>query len=408
MGVPTGAQAVQRRQTIPDISTITPLTTILPEIIEHGPLDDASIDSLVAKITGGSLAARSELHARQTTSTNGPFLSYINGQVLPGSGIDPDCADFQVEGPIIGIEAAMGSSNIVGLKLTSIAGNSTTLAGTNQASPAPGAFQFDGNERITEFIVKESDFNQVLGFTFKTDAGKSYSALSLSLTDSASFDITAFKDKSIPVGSGIIARIRGTKCPSILGSFGIDFLDDLSSIAISNISYSGFTNNIAPSGPGSVLTVGSQILDNRNSSIQQQMSLITSDATTVSSSITTALSWKVGGSVAVKTGAEIPFLVKSEVTATASWEVNPSKSDTELTQTTVTNSATFQLNCPAKKFCVGSATFQTFKLSVSVEATFSAVTKSGNSYNWVQKGTYNGSDSLAMKLTIDEVDPAST
>lgn len=71
--------------------------------------------------------------------------------------------------------------------------------------------------------------------------------------------------------------------------------------------------------------MGSQILDNRNSSIQQQMSLITSDATTVSSSITTALSWKVGGSVAVKTGAEIPFLVKSEVTATASWEVNPSK-----------------------------------------------------------------------------------
>ncbi|KAH8589189.1 hypothetical protein B0O99DRAFT_725837 [Bisporella sp. PMI_857] len=408
LSAPANVQAIEARQDISNIVTITPSPTFTPEVVKHGPLDEAAIADLVQKLTGTSLKAREpepQLQTRQFTSTNGAFLSYLHGPNLPGS--SPDCPEFLVDGPIQSIEASMGSSNIRGLKLKSIAGVETDVTGDpNEANPAPGVFEFGANERITEFIVKEGSFNQVHGFSFKTDAGNSYQAFSRFLTD-PEFDPSGVKDNSIPVGSGIIARIQGTQCNTgIFGSFGIDFLDDLASIQITNITYSGFTNNIAPSGAGSTLSVGSVILDNRNSSIQQSMALTTSDATTKSSSITTTLSWKVGGSVTVKTEASIPFLAKSEVTASTNWEVNPSSSDTELTQTTVTRSATFTLACPARKFCVGAASFTTFKLDVNLEATFSAVTKSGQAYNWVQKGTFKGSDSLAMKLTIDEVDSA--
>ena len=118
---------------------------IVPDIIDHGPLDQASIDALVANITGGtirtksirtkSIRARSELHTRQaaTITKNGPFLSYLNGLNLPGT--EPTCPEFLVEGPILGLEAAMGSSNIRGLKLTSIAGNSTDISGLVSSEP---------------------------------------------------------------------------------------------------------------------------------------------------------------------------------------------------------------------------------------------------------------------------------
>ena len=164
-----------------------------------------------------------------------------------------------------------------------------------------------------------------MGFTFKTDSGHSYNALSDVAKNGAP---SLMVKNSLPVGSGIIARIRGTVCNfgstnnfGQIGAFGIEFLDELRSISITNMTYSGFTDNIAPAGPGNSLTVGSEILDNRGSSIQQQMMLITSDAVTKSHEVSIHGAFMIGGSLTWDVSAGIPDVSSTRVSTSVNWAV---------------------------------------------------------------------------------------
>lgn len=78
-----------------------------------------------------------------------------------------------------------------------------------------------------------------------------------------------------------------------------------------------------------------------------------------------------------------------------------------MTAATTTRAGTFNLACPAGKFCTARAFFTQFKLDVKIEATFTATTKSGGTWNWVQSGKYKGADSLAMQFNVTEVNNVS-
>lgn len=71
---------------------------------------------------------------------------------------------------------------------------------------------------------------------------------------------------------------------------------------------------------------------------------------------------------------------------------------------TITRGTTISLACPAGKFCLGTSFVTIFNIDVNIEATFRATTKSGAIYEWVQTGTYEGADSFALELRIDESD----
>ena len=205
-----------------------------------------------------------------------------------------------------------------GFIVTDSSSNTTNITGL--AGTSAGQFAFNSNERIKEFNVFVSDV-QFLGFNFTTDAGRSYNAL----TSIGQLNVATNPAVSVNVGSGIIGRIRGGLCSNgIVANVGSDFIDNLSSIGISNISYSGFTNNIAPSGPGTTLSVGSEILDNRNSSVQQTISIQTTDAVTTQHSVTVSQNWQVGNSISIESGADIPFITSGKVSTEVNWQISGS------------------------------------------------------------------------------------
>lgn len=155
---------------------------------------------------------------------------------------------------------------------------------------------------------------------FDTDAGNSFEVLGDTFSHPESTGPTWV---DIPVGSGILARLRGTNCDSmeIFGSFGVDFLDELNSISISNIDYEGFASSIMPAGRGTQMSVGSQILDNRNSSASQTITLMTTDAVTESRTINTQIRALVGGSVAVEGKVGVPLISEGSVRTEANWQL---------------------------------------------------------------------------------------
>jgi hypothetical protein len=107
----------------------------------------------------------------------------------------------------------------------------------------------------------------------------------------------------------------------IFGSFGVDFLDELGSISISNIDYEGLASSIMPAGRGTQMSVGSQILDNRNSSASQTITLQTTDAVTESRTINTQIRALVGGSVAVEGKVGVPLISEGSVRTEANWQL---------------------------------------------------------------------------------------
>lgn len=213
-----------------------------------------------------------------------------------------------------------GSTNLRGIKATSYSGNTSELH--SNVSLADAEFTFKDNERITNFSIARTsaDSIYVSGMRFDTDAGNSFEVLgsTFSLPDS-----TGPTWVDIPVGSGILARLRGTNCDSmeIFGSFGVDFLDELNSISISNIDYEGFANSIMPAGRGTQMSVGSQILDNRNSSVSQTITLQTTDAVTESRTVNTQIRALVGGSVAVEGKVGVPLISEGSVRTEANWQL---------------------------------------------------------------------------------------
>lgn len=72
--------------------------------------------------------------------------------------------------------------------------------------------------------------------------------------------------------------------------------------------------------------------------------------------------------------------------------------------TVTTRGTMFPLACPAGKFCRAQAFFTQFQMDVKVNATMTATTDAGETYSWIQSGTYKGADSLAMQFNVTEVD----
>lgn len=290
-------------------------------IVKREPDVEALAPSFTKK-TDASLAERgSKTHAlaARETGTDGALLTWIDGDSGPNI---QSCPDFSINGPFTSIHAIMGSSTPRGIEATSYGGNSTSVIAGDTVVDA-GVFTFADNERVTGFQVAQySGTSAVSGFRFDTDAGNSYEALGTVITDT---NVPTWTN--ISVGSGIMARIRGTNCANssgLLGMFGIDFLDELDSISITNMDYSGFTSNIMPAGDGTQMSVGSQVLDNRNSSVEQTITLLTTDAVTQSHTVTTDIHATVGGSVTVEAEVGVPLISSGKTTAEANWEIGAS------------------------------------------------------------------------------------
>lgn len=303
--------------------TIEPSHNITPIVTEIEEITGADLQGLIDQVENGidKLFSRTEALAPRETGTEGALLTFIDGDFMPGA--DPACEDFVINGPFTTIHAFMGTGNVRGISATSFGGNTTEIY-SGETIVDPGEFTFTENERITKFsIARIRASKSVSGFTFETDAGNTYSALGGIIEDGSNTPTY----EELNVGSGILARIRGTNCQSnlgIFGSFGVDFLDELDSISISNIDYDGFTNNIMPTGAGTQLSIGSQILDNRNSSEKQTITLTTTDAITQQRTITTEIRAHVGGSVAVEGSVGIPFVSSGKVTTEANWQLEKS------------------------------------------------------------------------------------
>lgn len=299
--------------------TVDPAHNVTPTITEIGELSEQELEDLINEIKEGasSLFSRTEALQARETGTEGALLTYIGGGILPGA--NQGCEDFVLNGPFTSIHPLMGSSNIRAITATSFTGNTTEIKASDEFND-PKEYKFANNERITKFSIAtvEPDV-AVAGFTFETDAGNKYEALSQRILDGLTPVYT-----DLAVGSGILARIRGTNCGAVngvFGSFGVDFLDELDSISISNIDYSGFTDNIMPAGSATQLSVGSQILDNRNSSEKQTITLTTTDAVTEQRTITTQIRAMVGGSVSVEASVGVPLISSGKTTATADWQI---------------------------------------------------------------------------------------
>ncbi|KAB2571228.1 hypothetical protein DBV05_g10109 [Lasiodiplodia theobromae] len=394
-----------------DDTVVDPPKDITPIINQIESLTPSELEELIDSVKDGKFTKRDAVYPRQSTAvaaeptTDGPFLSYLDGWAKPGT--NENCTDFTLNGPFTSIHAAMGSSNVRGIKVVSASGNATEITAGTETIVDPGLFTFESNERVAKFSIAKlpGTADTVSGFSFETDAGRKYEALTSLITENK---VTP-EWTDIPVGAGIIARIRGTNCEGlgVFGSFGVDLLDNLDSISITNIDYEGFTNSIMPSGAGTQVTVGSQVVDNRNSSVQQTISLQTTDTITRQRTVTTQSHWQVGGSVGMEGKVGIPLISEGSVKAEFNWQVQQLTSDAEMENSVTTRSGTFPLACPAGKFCTAKAFFTQFKLDVNMNATFTATTKSGATYDWVQSGEYKGADSLAMQFNVTEVNSVS-
>ncbi|KAF9873160.1 hypothetical protein CkaCkLH20_09323 [Colletotrichum karsti] len=385
------------------------LESIVPDIIQHGPLDDAALERLQESLTASTRPTptpKPERVKRQATSTaqgsltiatSDAFVSVDVGDINLIDNNPANCHSQTLNGPIQALHTWMGSTNVRAMNITASGGNTTAITSKLDEPFDAGAFTFDNNERIKEFWILENR-GSFLGFNFTTASGKTYSAMAQTIRDPPPM-------VKVPIGSGILGRMRVQYCDiGLIGHVGWDFIDDLQSVSISNLAYSGFTDNIMPSGPGTTVTVGSQILDNRNSSTEQMITIQTTDAVTKSHTISVANQWQVGGKVAVEAEAGIPFIGKTKVTTEFNWQVGKTTTEDDMQSETLTKSSTVNLKCPAKKYCVGSSFYTNFKMDVDVEATFRAKTKSGKEFFWVQKGKYSGADSLALQLQVDEAD----
>ncbi|KAF3798791.1 hypothetical protein GCG54_00008247 [Colletotrichum gloeosporioides] len=375
----------------PDRVTVpASLQTITPKIVQHGPLDDAALarlqDSLTAsnRPTPSSEPSRAKRQAASTATgntltiaTSDAFVSVDVGDINLIDNNPADCHSETLNGPLQALQVFMGAANIRAMNITASGGNTTSITSKLDGSTDAGSFTFENNERIKEFWVMEQA-GTFLGFNFTTETGKTYSAMAQTLRDPPPMT-------KVPIGSGILGRIRVQWCDiGLIGHVGWDFIDDLQSVSISNLAYSGFTDNIMPSGPDDTI--------------------MTMDAVTKSHTVSVANMWTVGGKIGVETEAGIPFIGKSKVSTEFNWQVGKTTTEEDTQSETLTKSSTVNLKCPAKKYCVGSSFYTSFKMDVDVTATFRATTKTGKDFFWEQKGKYSGADSLALQLQVDEAD----
>lgn len=155
------------------------------------------------------------------------------------------------------------------------------------------------------------------GLNFTTASGQTYSSMS-------DFQGGRVKAYRVPIGSGIIGRFRATQCGPFghFGVIGFDFIEEIESVSVSHVKYHGFNNGVMPAGVGKTVTVGSQILDNRNSTTDQTLSLQTQETVTKSQALSVTKTIDTGVTLTMDTGSEIPFLLKGKVGASWRWGIS--------------------------------------------------------------------------------------
>ncbi|OLN97452.1 hypothetical protein CCHL11_01002 [Colletotrichum chlorophyti] len=394
-----------------DIKIVSPsLADITPNVIKHGTLDDEALERLKESLPGLSpstpskpdrvkrdLVPSSTIQGSLTVATIGAFVSVDVGDIKLIDSNPDHCHSQTLNGPMEAIQVFMGAANLRAINATSSSGNSSSITSKLEGSTDAGVFKFNGSDRIADFWILENR-GLFMGFNFTTEQGKTYSAMATALKDPPAM-------VKVPVGSGMLARMRVQYCDvGLIGHVGWDFLDELQSVSISNIAYSGFTNNIMPAGPGETMSVGSQIVDNRNGTDWQMITIMTQDAVTKSRTLSVANMWNVGGGLTIDREVGVPFVGKTKFSVSFTWMVQKTTTEEKTESETLTKASTVNLRCPARKYCVGTSFFTIFKMDVDVEATFRANTKTGYDFFWVQKGRYQGADSLAQQLQVDESD----
>ncbi|OLN82071.1 hypothetical protein CCHL11_07686 [Colletotrichum chlorophyti] len=391
-----------------EVIHVTPsVEDIVPKVVQHGPLDDAGLERLRE-----SLAKPNPVMARRQTQELDPGQftvqnkdGYVSVAIdllkIYSSNPATECKNHVVDGPVQVLQAMMGTSSMRGFSAMAIGGKETVVKSTLEGPVDAGVFTLEPNDPVKDFYVflAPGTFH---GFNFTTVGGKTYSALSFLQSDVYE---TKIEGRKVDVGSGIIGRIRATSCSDrFVATIAFDFIDDIQSISISNITYSGFTDSFLPTGPGQTVTVGSQILDNRNSSIEQMITLQTTDSVTRTRMLNVADMWNVGGKMSIEGQVGLPLITESKVTAEYNWQIQRTTTEEQTESTVVTKSTMINLRCPGRKYCIGSSFYTIFNMDIDVEATFRAKTKSGNDVFWVQKGKYQGADSTALQLRVDEAD----
>ncbi|OHE96847.1 hypothetical protein CORC01_07814 [Colletotrichum orchidophilum] len=398
------------------LTILASLATINPNIIDHGHFDFGGIDRLNESLTKSirpTLDLREQrgevlqigddadaLFLRDLPALNNTTTTTIRPTLTP----EPnrikrqDAASSTILNSLtvaasdafvsIDIQFFTSSTNMRAINTTS-SGNTNSITSELEVWPDADVFKFENGDHIKEFLVLENR-GSIHGFNFTTASGTTYSATGQVLRDPP-------RMQKGPVGSGILGRMRVQYCNiGQIGHLGFDLLDELQSVSVSNIAHSGFTDNIISSGPGQTMGIGSKIVDNRKYTAEQIVTVVKMHDVTKSYTNSVANQWNVEGRVTVEAEAGIPLIGKTQVTTEFSWQVQKTITEEDTEGETLTKSATINLKCPPKNYCVGSSFFTIFKMDVEVEATFRAKTKSGKDFFWKQKGKYEGADSIAL------------
>ncbi|RVD84401.1 uncharacterized protein DFL_006151 [Arthrobotrys flagrans] len=371
------------------------------EIVNMGVITEAQIQRLSSE--------SGQILKRQDNSSNsdaqGPFADVPQ---LYGD-TKADGEKFSIDGPFSYIEAFVGDKALRGLILKNLDGKETVIGTTENFKSAkrPGSFEFGDEEIVTDCTIawKEHFFSRdkyVTGFHFGTNKGHKYNATSKSGGDES-------VEKSVGSGypvrfHGIVKKISKEKnAASAIVALGIEFLDELRSIDMVSADYAGFEGGVSaiPDDGGKSLIIGTQILDNRNSTIDQTFQLTTSRAVTKSFAFTFSITFMAGASITLGTKLAVPLVTEATASATVQWSLSVTSSTTLSYSETISQGTFFTLTCPALKFCQGRSVFQTYDIEVPFDGQFQATTRRGDKFAWNRKGVYKSSDVSNMKLQVN-------
>ncbi|KAK6495416.1 hypothetical protein TWF481_003440 [Arthrobotrys musiformis] len=372
------------------------------EIVNKGVITEAEIQKLASE--------PSEILKRQDNSTldsdaQGPFadVPQLYGDVKANG------EKFSVDGPFSYIEAFVGDKALRGLILKNLDGKETIIGTVENSKSAkrPGSFEFRDEEVVTDCTIawKEHFFSRdkyVTGFHFGTNKDHTYNATSKSGGDES---VEKFVGSGYPVRfHGIVKKLSKEKnAASSIVALGIEFLDELRSIDMVSADYAGFEGGISaiPDDGGKSLILGTQILDNRNSTINQTFQLTNGRAVTKSFAFTFSVGYMAGASITLGTKLAVPLITEATASATVQWQLSVTSSTTLSYSETISQGTFFALTCPALKFCQGRSVFQTYDLEAKFDGQFQATTRRGDKFAWNRKGVYKSSDVSNMKLQVN-------
>ncbi|KAK6531479.1 hypothetical protein TWF281_008284 [Arthrobotrys megalospora] len=378
------------------------------EIVNMGAITETQIEELSSE--SGRILKRQN----NSSDSQGPFAEIPQ---LYGD-IKADGERFSVDGPFSSIEAFVGDKALRGLILKDLDGKETIIgtAENSKSAKRPGSFEFGDEEVVTDFTIawKEHFFSRdkyVTGFHFGTNKENKYNVTSKSGGDES---VEKFVGSGYPIRfHGITKKLGKEKdAASSIVAVGIEFLDELRSIDMVSADYAGFKGGVSaiPDDGGKSLILGTQILDNRNSTINQTFQLTNSKAIAKSFAFTFSTAFMAGASVTLGTKLAVPLITEATASATVQWQLTVTASTTLTYTETITQGTFFTLTCPALKFCQGRSVFQTYDIEVPFDGQFQATTRRGDKFGWNRKGVYKSSDVSNMKLQVNVWDapPAGT